>query len=63
MTDAQKTMAEHWADGPSSETPPGHWRLFAQFVSARDRNTLDENMRMFFATKRATLRVALCDVS
>ena len=26
-------MAEFWADGPSSETPPGHWNLIANTVS------------------------------
>jgi len=28
-------MVEYWADGANSEMPPGHWCLFAQFVSAR----------------------------
>ena len=26
-------MAEFWADGPSSETPPGHWNVLANSVS------------------------------
>src|SRR5262249_38573259 len=29
----RKLIVEYWADGPSSELPPGHWGLFAQFVS------------------------------
>ncbi len=33
----RKLIVEYWADGPSSELPPGHWGLFAQFVSQRDR--------------------------
>lgn len=53
LTDAQKMIAEYWADGPRSETPPGHWALFAQFVSARDRNKLDEDVRLFFAMSNA----------
>jgi membrane-associated phospholipid phosphatase len=53
LTDEQKMIAEYWADGPRSETPPGHWGLFAQFVSARDRNTLDDDVRMFFAMSNA----------
>ena len=36
LTDEQKMIAEYWADGPGSELPPGHWNLFAQFVSRRD---------------------------
>jgi hypothetical protein len=36
LTDEQRMIAEYWADGPRSELPPGHWNLFAQFVSRRD---------------------------
>jgi hypothetical protein len=43
LTDRDKTIAEYWADGPATETPPGHWNLFAQFVSARDRHTFDQD--------------------
>ena len=28
LTDLTKVRAEYWADGPHSETPPGHWLLF-----------------------------------
>lgn len=27
--DFQRALAEFWADGPSSETPPGHWNVIA----------------------------------
>jgi PAP2 superfamily len=53
LTDEQKMTAEYWADGPRSETPPGHWGLFAQYVSARDQNSLDEDVRLFFALSNA----------
>ena len=36
LTDEQKMIAECWTEGPHSELPPGHWNLFAQFVSRRD---------------------------
>jgi hypothetical protein len=39
LTDEQKVIAEYWADGPHSELPPGHWNLFVQFVSRRDRQS------------------------
>jgi hypothetical protein len=35
LTDTQKAITEYWADGPSSELPPGHWMLLGQFVSRR----------------------------
>jgi hypothetical protein len=49
LTDVQKMMAEYWADGPNSETPPGHWNLFAQIVSTRDLNSVDDDVKLFFA--------------
>ena len=31
--DYARAIAEYWADGPASETPPGHWNLLANDVS------------------------------
>lgn len=31
--DFARVMAEFWADGPNSETPPGHWNVLANLVS------------------------------
>ena len=31
--DFSRVLAEFWADGPESETPPGHWNLFANQAS------------------------------
>lgn len=31
--DFARVLAEFWADGPSSETPPGHWNVLANNVS------------------------------
>jgi hypothetical protein len=53
LTDDEKMMVEYWADGPTSETPPGHWCLFTQFVSGRDHHTLDDDVKMFFAVTNA----------
>jgi hypothetical protein len=53
LTDREKCIAEYWADGPASELPPGHWCLFAQVVSRRDHNTLDQDAKMFFAVANA----------
>lgn len=58
LTDREKVIAEYWADGPSSELPPGHWNLFSQFVSKRDRHSLDRDVKMFF-----TVNAALMDAS
>lgn len=60
LTDLQKVTAEYFADGPSSEFPPGHWALFAQFVSRRDGHTLDDDVKMFFALGNALLDAGIC---
>jgi hypothetical protein len=32
VSDFGRVLAEFWADGPSSETPPGHWNVLANGV-------------------------------
>jgi hypothetical protein len=53
LSDRDKMIAEYWANGPRTETPPGHWNLFAQYVAARDAQTLDDDVKMFFALNNA----------
>lgn len=53
LDDRSKSIAEYWADGPNSELPPGHWHLFARQVSERDKHTLDDDAKMFFALSNA----------
>jgi hypothetical protein len=59
LDDTRKIMAEYWADGPRSEFPPGHWNVFAQFVSRRDANTLDKDARLYFALNNALLDASI----
>lgn len=33
LADYARALAEYWADGPKSETPPGHWNVIANDVS------------------------------
>src|SRR5437762_6202550 len=33
QADFARVLAEFWADGPNSETPPGHWNVIANTVS------------------------------
>lgn len=55
LTDAKKMQAEYWADGPASEFPPGHWSVFAQFVSHRDHYDVDKDVKLFFLQTNAVL--------
>ena len=42
QADFGRAVAEFWADGPSSETPPGHWNTLANAVS----DELDPELRI-----------------
>jgi hypothetical protein len=55
LTDEQRTIAEYWSDGPRSETPPGHWNSLAQGISWRDKHSLDDDVKLFFALNAALL--------
>lgn len=55
LTDQQKVIVEYWADGPGSEQPPGHWCLFAQFVSRRERFDLDSDVKLLFTLTNAVM--------
>jgi len=54
LTQERKLIVEYWADGPSSEFPPGHWGIFAQFVSERDNHSIGRDAKMFFAMHNAS---------
>jgi hypothetical protein len=53
LTDKQKMISEYWSDGPYTEQPPGHWALFAQWISQRDHHSLDDDVKMFFVLSNA----------
>ena len=53
LDDRTKSIAEYWADGPGSVTPPGHWNLIGQFVSQRDKHQLSDDVKMFFILNNA----------
>jgi len=58
LTDTTKAIADYWANGPHSETPPGHWELFCQFTSAqylsrKNKHDISGDVKMFFALSNA----------
>ena len=59
LGDREKVIAGYWADGPRTETPPGHWYLFAQFVSRRDGHTLEQDVKLFFALSNALMDASI----
>ena len=59
LNDYTKAIAVYWADGPATETPPGHWMLFAQAISARDGHSLDDDVKLFFVLGNALLDASI----
>lgn len=55
LSDESKAIAEYWADGPGTVTPPGHWALIASYCSERDGMSLEQNVKMFFLLGNALL--------
>lgn len=60
LTDREKIIAEYWRDGAHTEQPPGHWCLFAQYVSQRDNHDLDKDVQLFFLLTNALLDASIC---
>ncbi len=66
-----RVLAEFWADGPSSETPPGHWNAIANLVSASPLlvkkiagagpivNDLEWDAKLYFALNGAVYDAAI----
>jgi FG-GAP-like repeat/ASPIC and UnbV len=67
--DYGRVIAEYWADGPSSETPPGHWNVLANTVSDSPglqtrigpgaANRLRWDVRLYFALNGAVHDAAI----
>ena len=62
-------LAEFWADGPSSETPPGHWNVLANYVTDQltvkkiggtgpQVDDLEWDVKMYFAVNAAVHEAA-----
>jgi len=59
LDDRMKVIAEYWADGPGTDTPPGHWCRIAQFVARRDRHDIDADVKVFFVLANALLDTSI----
>ncbi len=69
--DFERAIAEYWADGPTSETPPGHWNLIANTVAASpgferrlegqgpEVDALEWDVKTYFALNGATHDAAI----
>ena len=55
-TAEQTIIAQFWADGPGTVTPPGHWNVIARELAVQRGNSVEENARRF-----ALLNIAEAD--
>jgi hypothetical protein len=55
LTNEQKALIEFMRDGPKSVQQAGHWFIFAQKVSVRDKHTLDDDVKMYFLIEVAAM--------
>jgi membrane-associated phospholipid phosphatase len=59
LGDREKVIAEFWADGSGTATPPGHWNAIAQFVSHRDGHSTADDVEMFYILDNALLDTSI----
>jgi len=59
LTDKQKAIAEYWADGPGTYTPPGHWCEIAQFIAQCKKYGNYDCIKLFFALCNALLDASI----
>lgn len=55
ISNEQKALVEFMRDGPRSVQQAGHWLIFAQQVSIRDKHTLDDDVKMYFLVEAAAM--------
>jgi len=55
LSERDKAIAEFWADGPRSESPPGHWNQLAHGLVVRDQLDIEASVKLFFALNAALL--------
>jgi membrane-associated phospholipid phosphatase len=59
-TAEQSEIAQFWADGAGTETPPGHWNHIAQDVAAMTGLSLEQNARLFALLNIAMANAGIC---
>jgi hypothetical protein len=58
LTSEQKALAEYWSATWNAQIL-ARWFAFAYFISARDANTLDQNIKLFFSLANAGLDTSI----
>ncbi len=53
LDDDSKALIDFWAANPGSVAPAGQWTQIAVLVSDKDKNSLDDDVQLFFALGQA----------
>lgn len=59
LDDRTKALGDFFAQNPGAVTPPGQWLQVAEQVSQIDCNSLDQDVKLFFATAQACLDASI----
>lgn len=59
LTAEEKFIAEFWEQGGGTSYPPGCWMKLAEFISARNKHTQAQDVRLFFALSNALSDAAI----
>jgi membrane-associated phospholipid phosphatase len=59
LTDREKSITTYWADGPLSESPPGHWNVLSHYISRLNKQGLADDVKMFFVLNNALLDASI----
>ena len=60
MTRAQTEIANFWADGPGSPTPPGHWNTIVMELMAQKKMDQKTQLEIFAMLNTALMDAAVC---
>lgn len=60
LTDKQKTIAEFWAGGPSSVTPPGFWFVFSYAICKSNSLPISEEIKLYTLLGMAVFQGSIC---
>lgn len=59
LNNLTKVIAEYWADGPGTATPPGHWCEITAWVIRRDGMGVDDSVKLLFMVGNSLMDSAI----
>lgn len=60
LTDRQKMVAEFWAGGPGSVTPPGFWFVFSYGICRSNNFTIQDEVKLYTLLGMGVFQASIC---